>query len=66
MLEAPLPDVPPVNPEPEGVLQLYVVPEGIVPSVPFTGVKLKLTPLHQLVGISQLMFAAGLTVIVKE
>ena len=37
------PVIPPVTP---GALQLYVVPTGIIPFVPFVGVTVKLTPLH--------------------
>ena len=37
------PVIPPVTP---GALQLYVVPTGMIPFVPFVGLTVKLTPLH--------------------
>ena len=47
ILDAPLPVPPPVIlPVTPGVLQLYVVPAGTIPFVPFTGVRLKPTPLQ--------------------
>ncbi len=47
MLAAPLPLAPPVKPPVTvGVDQLYVVPAGTMPSMPFTGIEVKPTPPH--------------------
>ena len=46
ILDDPLPVAPPVNPAPEGTVQLYIVPAGTIPSVTFTGVTINPEPLH--------------------
>ena len=64
MVDALLPDAPPVNPPVTvGTLQLYVVPPGTIPFVTFTGVTLKNTPLHVVLVIA-LTDGVGLTVTV--
>ena len=55
---------PPVKPDPVGALQVYVVPVGITPFVPFVGVTLKLTPAQMVVDIG-VTVAVGLTVTVQ-
>ena len=52
ILPALVPDNPPVKPVPVGVDQLYVVPAGTVPLVPFTGVVLNIAPEHTVVLIA--------------
>jgi hypothetical protein len=47
-----------------GALQLYVVPAGTIPFVPFVGVALNNAPL-QLVAVIALITAVGFTVTVK-
>ena len=62
---APLPVVPPVNPPVTvGALQLYVVPAGTIPFVPFAGDELNNTPLH-VVALIALITAVGFTVTVQ-
>jgi hypothetical protein len=62
---APLPVVPPVMPPVTvGALQLYVVPAGTIPFVPFVGVALNCTPPH-VVAVIALITAVGFTVTVK-
>ena len=56
-------DTPPVKPLPVGVDQVYNVPDGITPLVPFTGVTLNGPPLHTVVVIV-LTVASGLIVTV--
>jgi hypothetical protein len=64
MLVAFVPDAPPVIPPVTvGDNQLYVVPEGTTPFVPFTGVELKDVPLHAVL-VSAGIEGAGLTVTV--
>ncbi len=46
-----------------GTLQLYVVPDGTIPFVPFVGTNVKLTPLQVTVLIA-LITAVGFTVTV--
>lgn len=52
-------DTPPVKPVPVGVDQVYKVPAGTIPLVPFTGITVKLTPL-QIVVVMALILATGL------
>ena len=60
--DAPLPVVPPVNPPVTiGALQVYVVPAGTIPFVPFTGLTVKPTPL-QVVVVIAVITAVGLIV----
>ncbi len=60
----PLPVVPPVIPPVTvGALQLYVVPAGTIPFVPFVGVALNCTPPH-VVAVIALITAFGFTVTV--
>ena len=64
MLEALLPDAPPVNPPVTvGALQLYVVPAGTTPFVPSTGVAVNEVPLHT-VAVIAVIEGFGLTVTV--
>ena len=64
MVDALLPDAPPVNPPvTPGALHAYTVPAGTIPFVPFTGVTLNKTPL-QLVPVIALITAVGFTVTV--
>jgi hypothetical protein len=64
--DIPLPDTPPVNPPVTlGADQLYVVPAGTIPFVPFVGVTLNVAPL-QPVAVMALIFAVGFTDTVKE
>ena len=56
-------DNPPVKPAPVGADQLYVVPAGTVPFVPFTGVTVKPIPL-QVVAVIAVITATGFTVTV--
>ena len=64
MLDALLPEAPPVIPPVTvGALQLYVVPAGTTPSVPFTGVTVNAVPLHT-VAVIALIEGFGLTVTV--
>ena len=56
-------DAPPVKPVPVGTDQLYVVPVGIVPLVPFAGITVKLVPL-QVVAVIAVITAIGFTVTV--
>ncbi len=66
ILAAPLPLAPPVIPPVTlGALQLYNVPAGTMPFVPFTGVSVNNTPV-QLTPVIALILAVGLTVTVKE
>ena len=66
MVDALLPDAPPVNPPvTPGALHAYTVPAGTIPFVPFTGVTLKKTPLHETPVIA-LITADGFTFTVKE
>lgn len=68
MLAAPLPLAPPVKPPvTEGIDQLYVVPEGTMPFMGFTGVEVKLSP-PQVVSTMLLMAGSGFThkISVKE
>ena len=59
-VDALLPDAPPVMPPvTPGTPQLYVVPDGITPLVPFVGVTLKNTPL-QVVVLIGVILAYGL------
>jgi hypothetical protein len=61
IVDALLPDAPPVIPPVTvGTLQLYNVPAGTMPFVPFTGVTLKNTPLH-VVFVIALITADGFT-----
>ncbi len=58
----PLPATPPVMPPvTEGIGQLYVVPTGTMPLVPFTGVELKKVPLQTVV-VMLLIAGVGFTV----
>ena len=57
-------DNPPVNPTPVGVVQVYVVPAGTMPFVPFTGLTVNNTP-PQLVVLIGVITAVGLIVTVK-
>ena len=64
ILDAPLPVPPPVIPPvTPGALHAYVVPDGIMPFVPFVGVTVKLTP-PQVVAVIALISALGFTVTV--
>ena len=64
MLDAPLPEAPPVIPPVTvGALQLYVVPEGTTPLVPFAGVTVNAVPLHT-VAVIGFIEGCGLTVTV--
>ena len=64
MLVAFVPDAPPVMPPVTvGDNQLYVVPEGTTPSVPFTGVEVKDMPVHTVL-VSAVIEGVGLTVTV--
>ena len=63
ILPALVPDNPPVKPVPAGVDQLYVVPAGTVPIVPFTGVVLNIAPEHTVVLIAVIL-ACGFIVTV--
>ena len=64
MLAAFVPVTPPVNPpKTDGADQLYNVPAGTIPFVPFTGVMAKLTPL-QLTAVIAVIAANGLIVTV--
>ena len=66
MVDALLPDAPPVNPPvTPGALQLYKVPTGITPFIPFVGVTPKLTPLHD-VAVIALINADGFRFTVTE
>ena len=62
-----LPDAPPVIlPVTPGALHVYVVPAGTIPFVPFTGVTLKNTPLHDTPVIALIVaFAFTVTVTVN-
>src|SRR5450759_567947 len=60
---APLPVAPPVKPVPAGAAQLYVMPEGTVPSVIFTGVTVNVPPLH-IAATNGFIAGLGLTVTV--
>ena len=62
LVPVPPPVIPPVT---LGALQLYVVPDGTIPFVPFTGVILKNTPLHETPVIA-LITADGFTFTVTE
>ena len=57
-------DNPPVNPTPVGVVQVYVVPAGTMPFVPFTGLTVNNTP-PQLVALIGVITAVGLIVTVN-
>ena len=57
-------DNPPVNPTPVGVVQVYVVPAGTIPFVPFTGLTVNNTPPHPVVLIG-VITAVGLIVTVN-
>ena len=63
ILAALVADAPPVKPVPVGNNQLYVVPVGTVPFIPFTGAIVKLVPL-QVVSDIGLMTPTGFTVTV--
>ena len=64
IVDAPLPVPPPVIPPvTPGALHAYVVPDGIMPFVPFVGVTVKLTP-PQVVAVIALISALGFTVTV--
>ena len=64
MLVAPLPEAPPVIPPvTDGALQLYVVPAGTTPLVPFIGVTVNATPLHT-VAVIAVIEGCGVTVTV--
>jgi hypothetical protein len=64
-LAAPAPVVPPVSPPVTiGALQLYVVPAGTIPFVPFTGELVNNTPLH-VVAVIALIAGVGFTVTVN-
>jgi hypothetical protein len=65
IIDAPLPVPPPVIlPVTDGALQLYVVPAGTTPFVPFVGVALNNTPLH-VIDVIALIVAFGFTVTVN-
>ncbi len=65
ILAAPLPLAPPVIlPVTLGALQLYNVPAGTIPFVPFTGVSVNNTPV-QLTPVIALILAVGFTVTVN-
>ena len=62
MLAAPVPEAPPVMPPVTlGTVQLYVVPAGTTPLVPFTGVIVKGAPL-QADAVILVIAGLGLTV----
>jgi hypothetical protein len=64
MLDAPVPEVPPVNPPVTvGADQLYVVPAGTTPLVPFTGVT-ENPVLPQVVAVMFVIAGVGFTVTV--
>ena len=64
MVDALLPDAPPVNPPVTyGALQLYKVPAGTTPFVPLVGVRLKVAPL-QIIAVIKLTVATGVIVTV--
>ena len=64
MFDAPVPDVPPVMPPvTTGAGQLYVVPAGTIPFVPFTGVVVNVDPLHTFT-VMGLIAGVGFTVTV--
>ena len=64
IVDAPLPEVPPVKPPVvAGADQLYVVPAGTRPFVTFAGVAVKVAPLHT-VEVMFVMAGVGLTVTV--
>ncbi len=65
-IDAAVPLAPPVIlPVTDGALQLYVVPAGTIPLVPFVGVALKAKALP-VVAVIALMLALGFTVTVNE
>lgn len=53
----PLPEEPPVNPDPVGIDQLYDVPAGTIPSAPFTGTTENPLPLQT---VAVMLFTWGL------
>jgi hypothetical protein len=59
-----VPAAPPVNPVPDGVLQLYVVPAGTTLPPPFVGVTVNPTPLHTVAVCAVVIDGCGLTVTV--
>ena len=63
ILAALVADNPPVKPVPVGTDQLYVVPDGTVPFIPFTGATVKPAPL-QVVAVIGVITATGFTVTV--
>lgn len=63
MFNAPVPAAPPVKPAPAGAAQVYVVPAGIMPLVPSTGVIVKLSPVQTEAAIA-LIAGAGFIVMV--
>ena len=64
MLAALVLAVPPVIPTSTvGAVQVYVVPEGMMPSVPSTGLTVKLLPLH-IAGVKLFTEGIGFTVTV--
>ena len=65
MLAAAVPIAPPVNPPvTTGTDQVYVVPDGTTPLVPFAGVAVKLPALHE-VAVILVIAGVGFTVTVK-
>ena len=65
MVDALLPDAPPVNPPvTPGALHAYTVPAGTIPFVPFVGVTLNNTP-SQLIAVIAVIPATGFTVTVN-
>jgi hypothetical protein len=66
MEEAPEPDVVPVMPATLGAAQLYVVPAGTVPLVPFTGVTENAEPLHGVADIAEITGVVQQAVVVAE